>query len=67
MSKYSFLDRFREPSTWSALAAVAAIFTGQDLTPAMGAVTQTLGGIAALAGVFMAERHPGPTTPTTGV
>ena len=47
--------RLSEPSTWAALAAGVAIVTGHDPEIASDAVVQIVGGIATLAGIFLAE------------
>ncbi len=53
---YSILARFKEPSSWSALAALLAIF-GVNVAPeTWQAIVALGGGIAALAGVLLPER-----------
>ncbi|MBF0171467.1 MAG: hypothetical protein HQK87_10355 [Nitrospinae bacterium] len=57
MNRYSFLARFKEPSTWAALAAGLAIVTGHDPTLAADTALQIAGGVATLAGVVLAESN----------
>ncbi|MBF0116613.1 MAG: hypothetical protein HQM04_16415 [Magnetococcales bacterium] len=56
----NFLNRFREPSTWAALAACAALFTGHDPTATVNTTMQVAGGLASLAGVFLSENNNTP-------
>jgi len=51
------LNRFREPSTWAALAACVALFTGHNPTETVNTTMQVAGGLASLAGIFMAENN----------
>ncbi|MBF0097161.1 MAG: hypothetical protein HQM04_10680 [Magnetococcales bacterium] len=54
------LQRFREPSTWAALAASVAIFTGHDPTATVNTTLQVVGGLASLAGVLLSENNTSP-------
>ena len=56
----NFLNRFREPSTWAAMAACAALFTGHDPNTAVSTTMQVAGGLASLAGVFLSEGNNTP-------
>ena len=57
------LARLREPSTWAALAASVAIFTGHDPTTTVSTTMQVVGGLASLAGVFLSENNNTPRSP----
>ncbi len=56
----NLLNRFREPSTWAALAACAALFTGHDPTATVNTTMQVAGGLASLAGDFLSEGNNTP-------
>lgn len=47
------IERAREPSTWAGVSALLALFMPPEAAEGLG---QLLGGAAALAAVFMAER-----------
>lgn len=48
-------NRFKEPSTWASIAALAAIFAPQ-YAQQIGAAGVAIGGIAGALGVVMPER-----------
>ncbi|MBF0421909.1 MAG: hypothetical protein HQL73_02835 [Magnetococcales bacterium] len=50
-------DRLKEPSTWAALAAGVALLTGHDPHAVSDTAIQVIGGLSALAGMFMAENQ----------
>lgn len=49
------LQRFKEPSTWASIAALAAIFLPQ-YAQQLGAAGIAIGGVAGALGVVMPER-----------
>lgn len=56
----TFKQRVKEPSTWAALAACVAILTGHDPAETADTTLQVVGGLASLAGIFMAESNSSP-------
>lgn len=53
--KANFLNRIREPSTWAGLSMLGVLF---GLPPGtIEGLGQIIGGIAALAAVFMSEKN----------
>ena len=54
MNVIPFLQRLREPSTWAGIAALGVLF---GLPPGtVEAVSQVVGGIGALAAIFLPEK-----------
>ncbi|MBF0138606.1 MAG: hypothetical protein HQL65_20455 [Magnetococcales bacterium] len=55
MNRYSILARFKEPSTWAALAALLAIITGHDPTLVADNTTKIVGCVISLLGIVLPE------------
>lgn len=54
MTVIRFFQRIKEPSTWAGIAALGVLF---GLPPgSVEAVSQVVGGVAALAAIFLPEK-----------
>lgn len=58
MNKYDYVERFKEPSTYAAMAALLGVFGVNLAAPEIGAVSMIGAAIAGLLGMFLPERKP---------
>ena len=56
MSRYDYLERMKEPSTWAGLAILASLFGVQIAPEQMNTIVQAGTGFAAAVAIFMPER-----------